>query len=179
MLGGNDYAACTKIGLDEVGELKGSNFAFFDFQNTWIVNDGDYPTLKKNGLKKEDSDLVALDGEGTINNPYLIKTVNDLASISNAHHYFSSHFRLENDLDFNGVNVSQIQLAIDTKKVGFTGAINGNGKTISNINLVGNDNGGRYALIPYIDGAKIENVKFENINVSGTQYNSFLTAAWN
>ena len=39
-------------------------------------------------------------------------------------------FKIENDLDFNGVDFSSIGLNINNEKVGFSGQIDGNNKTI-------------------------------------------------
>ena len=86
----NSNDICTKIGLDENGQLKGSNYEFFDFTNTWAAVDGDFPVLKSDGLSSDENNLFQLDGRGTLLEPYLIKSPADFLSLNQAQHFTSS-----------------------------------------------------------------------------------------
>ena len=69
---------------------------------------------------------VAWEGKGTAENPYKIKTIEDLVALSNAVNngitYEDNYFRLENNLDFQNM-----ESYIDNTNTSY-GDINGNGK---------------------------------------------------
>lgn len=90
----------------------------------------------------------AAGGNGTADSPYLISSVGDLAQISKAP---SANYRLACDFDAHGRSVALNE---------FSGVLDGNGKTISNLDLTStNDYGG---LFGNTVGAKISNLTLLN-----------------
>lgn len=69
--------------------------------------------------------LNALEGEGTVENPYLLSTAGDFARIANN---LSAHYRLACDIDFNGATFDGITGT-------FMGSLDGAGFSIRNIAL--------------------------------------------
>ena len=76
------------------------------------------------------------DGDGSIANPYLIRTVEDLDKLAEfiditEFDYNGMNFRLENDIDYNGKSFR----VICPTNVPFNAVFNGNNKTISGFNF--------------------------------------------
>ena len=163
---------CEEIALADIDQLKGDNFPYFDFVGTWNVEEGDFPTLKIGGVARADNPLVQFDGAGTFDDPYLIRTPQDFLSLNESLHYSGSYFKIENDLDFNGVEFNSIDININNKKMGFSGIIDGNNKTIRNVTY----SGGSYTgVFSRTYGLLIKDLTFENMNFSVLQFSSVLT----
>ena len=84
----------------------------------------------------------AWDGSGTSEVPYLIKTSADMnalaTNVNNGTDYAGTYFRMENNLEYDGTenNYTAIGLYDDTEvSRPFCGIFDGNGKTISGINI--------------------------------------------
>ena len=76
----------------------------------------------------------AWDGNGTQSSPYLIKTTDDLVTLatnSQTNAYEDRYFRLENDLDMNGVTIGTIGI----NGMNFQGTFDGNGHVIRNLTI--------------------------------------------
>jgi hypothetical protein len=78
--------------------------------------------------------VKVLDGDGTEQNPYLIKTPQDMLTLSNfvetsGFDYEGSHFLVVNNLDFTGTTYQPVAYGRNI----FQGNFNGNGKTISHL----------------------------------------------
>lgn len=110
------------------------------------------------------NELIALpinkfDGEGTVENPYLIKTYGDFNRIRNN---LSSHFRLANDIDGEGRTFLQIPGV-------FKGSLDGAGHQVRNLNISGsNDNNGMFYQIgenESQDKSFIKNITFNNLSM--------------
>ena len=76
------------------------------------------------------------DGDGTMESPYLIRSVRDIYKLSNAVdvqgvRYTDTYFRLENDLDFTGVD-DFIGFSSQGVDKAFNGIFDGNGHSIKN-----------------------------------------------
>ena len=171
----NSDTICTKIALEENAQLKGSNYQFFDFVNTWVAVDGDFPVLRTGGVSKAENDLIQLEGRGTLLEPYLITSPAEFLLLNDAQHFTASYFKIENDLNFTGVNFNPIGLTINGVDVGFSGQIIGNNKTIKNININDQD-AGYISMFPYTYGLSIYHLNFDNISVSGRQYVGGITS---
>ena len=63
-------------------------------------------------------------------------------------------------------------------KASFTGLFNGNGHTISNVNIVksNNDDGGAASIFYKVEGGTIKNVKFDNITIKGGKQQTGIVA---
>lgn len=91
-------------------------------------------------------------GEGTVDNPYLIATPGDFQQISTA---MSAHYRIVDDIDFSGYVLS-------TVKGSFTGTIDGNGKTLSNITM----NNVKGMIEDLSDGSVVKNLNLYNVKIN-------------
>lgn len=99
---------------------------------------------------------VTMQGSGTNEDPYIINNYDELKQ---ATYNLSYSYRLNNDIDLSGKN----PLLFGSINNYFTGVFDGNGYTISNMNLVGyNDNG----VFGYNTGI-IKGLKLHGISVTG------------
>lgn len=90
-------------------------------------------------------------GTGTADDPYLIATPGDFNQISK---HLAAHYRVVEDIDFSDFELSAIPGS-------FTGTIDGNGKTFSNLNLTRIP-----GLFEYLsEGAVVKNLKLANVKV--------------
>ncbi|MBP3619262.1 MAG: InlB B-repeat-containing protein [Clostridia bacterium] len=118
-----------------------SAFGVWDFDNVWAISaslNGSFPYLKNafnnanadNGVDYSYSD--SLEGSGTVDNPYLIRTAGDLGWLS--FNYSSSmagkYYSLQNDIDLTGRTWKPIG---DSEANPFEGVFDGNGFTIGGI----------------------------------------------
>lgn len=103
--------------------------------------------------------LAAEAEEGTEQNPYRITTPEELQSINNN---LSAYYRLENDINMTGIEFEPI----GSESVGaFKGTLDGNGFTISNLNL--EKEGNKYVgLIGCLEGT-VKNINLDNVIVNG------------
>ena len=128
-------------------------------------------TLKNNKLFANETDLgftfpYNLDGNGSENNPFIIKTEENLrqlaAYVNSGKNCYGLNFKLAND----------IKLTSDWTPIGnsfhaFNGTFDGNDKIIDNLTT----NGGDYqGLFGKTNIATIKNVNLTNVNVTGMDY---------
>ena len=111
-----------------------------------------------------------LEGEGTEENPFLVKTEADLnkfAEFVNAGETLAGYYiKLENDIVLSGAFT---QIGSRTKV--FSGVFDGNGKTISGMTLEGNTFLGMFAVLK---GATVKNFTLEGIVVGEKGVNGLL-----
>lgn len=111
-----------------------------------------------------------LEGEGTEENPFLVKTEADLnkfAEFVNAGETLAGYYiKLENDIALNGAFT---QIGSRTKV--FSGVFDGNGKTISNMTLEGDVYLGMFAILK---GATVKNLTIEGTVVGTRGVNGLL-----
>ena len=94
-----------------------------------------------------------------VENTYVIKTEEDLNSIRND---LDGHYVLESDIEITSAEWEPVG---DGPKNAFTGIIDGNGHTISGLNLVGNsDNGDYLGFVGYNKG-KITDIVLEDCSL--------------
>ena len=91
----------------------------------------------------------------------IIKTAQDVDNIRNN---LSGKYILMNDIDMSSLGSFE---SIGDSSNAFTGELNGNGYTISNLNITPSD-GTSLGLFATLDGASIRNLRLENINTSTT-----------
>ena len=110
------------------------------------------------------------DGDGTEASPYLICSYTQLGLMRNG---LSAHYELGQNITASGTWVP-----VGDGSSRFTGSLNGDGHTISNLTV----NSGTHAgLFGYIDGANIRNLTLSNVSItasndSGNSYAGALTA---
>jgi hypothetical protein len=121
----------TTVELQSAQLLKNWNFI-----SRWeIKNAGRYPTFKENELHTQPAPtpLAQLQGDGTENSPYLIRSAADLLSVNLKR---DAYYRLNEDLDLSDTEnwnfgLGWNSLATDTDP--FTGYFDGNGHSIKGL----------------------------------------------
>ena len=118
-------------------------------------------------------------GDGSENNPYILKTAADLNQLStdsnNGNTYSGKYFKLVNDIDFNGAQFNPIKE--------FSGNLNGNGFVIKNMRITKNiiDRGQKYkcAIFEIMQNATVQNLGITGVNLSVTvQFNGTQNNDW-
>jgi hypothetical protein len=92
-------------------------------------------------------------GSGTINDPYLISTPNDLNRIGHNPRLMRDHFQLINDINLRDINF----FIIGAYGYPYCGVFDGNGHTILNFTYDSNDRD-YVGLLGYVDGGEIRNL---------------------
>ena len=104
----------------------------------------------------------ALSGSGTPEDPYVIQTAADLASI---HNDLSAHYALGADIDLFGKTFEPIGNGAEGA---FTGSLDGRGHTIRALELELEDS--KYVgLFGYLEGS-VSNLKLSEVNIVGGRY---------
>lgn len=144
-----------------------STFAGWNFDDVWSlsgqINEG-YPFLQCIGGEPQSGE------EGSESNPYKIYSISDLQAINNN---LSAHYILMNDIDASATstwNGGAGFVPIGTSGEMFTGSINGNDHTVSELTInrpLVNGQG----LVAYLgEGGEIRNLGLVDVSVSGYQY---------
>lgn len=104
-------------------------------------------------------------GNGTASDPYLIASAAQFASISIG---MDKHYRLIRNIDFNGATITPIGQKVNSNDIivydEFVGSLDGNGYTISNLNVVGHTNTGLFGIIG--ETGEIADLKLYNVKVT-------------
>lgn len=150
----------------------------FDMSETNVIV-GVYPVSALDIIGDAEVDfnnplIPYLEGSGTTAEPYLIRTAFDLRAIDyyEDYYYFNTAtdkkpnvYRIENDIDYNSVGVSEDKSNIVYLNKPFFGTLDGNGKKLSNIRVIYND--GYWALFDHIaKGATVKNIVFDSPNIN-------------
>lgn len=142
-------------------------------EGKWIINDGnDYPRLmweQKPGKMLVDPPHVYGGGTGEPNDPFVIRTAQQLASIGYWRKDFGKHFTLANDIDLSTIAADEIE-PIGIHSIPFKGTFLGNGNTIMNLTCrtKGKDYVGFFGYIGR-DGY-VEDLRLTNVSIAGNQY---------
>ena len=103
----------------------------------------------------ENSGTNTAGGDGTEKKPYIIKTSKHLSLIDS---FPDMHFKLANDIDLKNKNWRPIKT--------FSGVLDGNGYTISNLRVEYDDIKYR-GLIGTLSGGTIKNLNIKGVNIKG------------
>ena len=185
------YEVDDVTGWYEGNEIKLPELAYtmMEFDGNWYyeaeclnVVDFDNIDTEKAGITGADTDEPVLtiyakvskkqflEGEGTEENPFLVKTEADLTKLAefvNAGETLAGYYiKLENDIALSGAFTQ-----IGSRTKAFSGVFDGNGKTISNMTLEGNDYLGMFAILK---GATIKNLTIEGTVVGTRGVNGLL-----
>ena len=109
------------------------------------------------------------DGNGTSASPYLIKTTGDLVTLatnSKTNTYYQEFFRLENDLDMNGVEIG----TIGNLSSAFRGTFDGNRHAIRNLTINKPDDSYVGLFGDTYTGCTIKNLILDGANITGNSY---------
>lgn len=151
------------------------NLAAGNYTVKAVLSDG---SILQAGLTIQ-GDIEAVDavGAGTSDSPFLIYTADQLANVyayvNNAENHEYTCYRLMADIDMNGYSVEPI----GTEKHPYKGCFDGNGYTISNINItktvkVGDD-GYAIGLFGFVaESGIVENVRLSQATVTFAQSGS-------
>jgi|GEM_PF-6299345 len=114
----------------------------------------------------------AWDGAGTSASPWLIKTTNDLVTLvtnSKSNTYYQKFFRLENDLDMNGVTIETID--------NFGATFDGNGHAIRNF-TISKPSDSRVGLFSTLQSVcTIRNLIIDQASITGWMFVGVLVGA--
>ncbi|MHC4462080.1 MAG: GLUG motif-containing protein [Planctomycetota bacterium] len=121
---------------------------------------------------------VALDGSGTQQDPWRIKSLADFNDFAADANYWASYTRLETDVNLAGPTYTTAVIALDTSGVdgfqgtAFTGVFDGNNHKIINLSITSgtNDYLGLFGYISYINGGEVRNLGVERGSVGGDLY---------
>jgi hypothetical protein len=156
-VGGGDLVVEEILGKTTIELQTAETFIFegWDFDDVWDIELESYPYLL--------SRAIFDGGTGTIEDPYEISTCEMIRDID---YFTSNNFELVNDIDCDGVYLTQTGSEYNH----FMGNFDGNHYTISNMVIEsGGDNYvGMFAVIGV--GASVENMALENILIAGNQY---------
>ena len=123
------------------------------------------------------------DGNGTYNDPYIISNGGEFAyfiSLLNSDsslEYFNKYYELVNNINFNN-----LILPSSSTNSKFSGSLNGNGFTLSNITISSGyveDDKNIYSLFNSLESATIKYLNIENVNINGTGYASLFGSSYN
>lgn len=152
-----------------------NNYSNFTLKlNKVLSNTNFHIEINSNGFVDYEYDESSLEGSGTLDNPYLIKKLEDLKYLSNSYDYF----KLMNDIDLKYSTTSNNGYYYNSGKgfvpLDFNGKLDGNNHTISNLNsYVG-------GLFNKLKDAKVTNLKLYNFNIdiidSETLYSGVLAS---
>ena len=104
----------------------------------------------------------AISGSGTEANPYLISSASDILRI---HNDLDGYYKLTADINMQGIEYEPVG---NEYEGAFTGTIDGNGHTISNLNINLPEN--KYVgLVGFLEGT-VKNLNLNNVNACGYNY---------
>ena len=146
---------------DATFTYNGNTYNYTVNDNLAVSVEGDNLSFGK--LDMAEDFLSTLEGNGSENNPYFIKSEDDLRRFSNYVLYGKDcaglNFKLSND-----ITLTKNFTAIGTEMNPFSGNFDGSGKTISNLTISGGDNQG---LFGKVNGSTIKNLNLTGVNVTG------------
>ena len=180
-------------GLSEENACLAISYPAFDFANIWTIGavDGfDYPTLRwqTEGLKTSEkiwSGNVAPgfeSGSGTENDPYIIKTGDQLAflafSVNSGNSYAGKYIRLAGNIylndtknwtEYDDSGLKNLWTPIGNADSKFSGNFDGSGYVVYGINVSGNEDPYK-GLFGFIDGARISRLGIDKSSVKGGMF---------
>jgi len=137
-------------------------FVGWDFDDVWMIMEGQtYPLLR------------GIAGHGTEDYPYIIFDVDDLQNMRDD---LSAHYMLANDIDASvtvGWNDGVGFEPVGTEDHIFTGSLDGNNFTISNL-YIDRDETDYIGLFGYVSGAEIKNLGLIDVDITGADYTGSL-----
>jgi hypothetical protein len=143
-----------------------STFLSWGCDGVWTIDNGnDYPRLVWEGFPGQ---LIPTPiyggGSGTINDPFLIYTPEQLNTIGLIPCHMNMHFKLMADIDLSNYTGIQFNIIGDSTWP-FTGVFDGNGKKILNFSYLSDKWRDNTGLFGYLDGAEVKNVGLIEPNV--------------
>ena len=129
-----------------------------------VSHDG---SMSETLLIYQEGDRYYSSGSGIESDPYIIDNIGEWQNLANVvatgETFEDVYFKLGEDLDFSSATIA----AMGSEAAPFSGNIDANGKTISNVKISGSSNLG---LFGYIKDATLTGFTVSSITVSGTSY---------
>ncbi len=114
-----------------------STFTSWGCNNIWTIEENtNTPKLtwqNQPGEILNQCAFISEQGNGTLNNPYIITTAEQLNGIGPSPLLWDKHFKLESDIDLSDIDNFNV-IALD-QDAAFTGSLDGNHHTISNLSI--------------------------------------------
>lgn len=145
------------------------NYTDWDFDTIWGIEDDckSLPYLLNNGESKilsEDVQHHEYVGNGKINDPFCLYTIEDLQSLASTSSY--NYFKIMNDIDASDFGNFE-PIGIDEMGFEFNGELNGDGHIISNLYIESTKQYvGLFGCINV--WAKVKNIKLSYANISSS-----------
>ncbi len=166
------YETAKGIGKLFSNMLYSDSYDNWDFENVWSIQEGqtlpyiqgiDTPT----SIAKTNYNYIPYEGKGTISNPNIIRTEEQLQEIRSD--LSGTHYELAND-----IILTKNFEPIGNATYPFTGTLDGLGHTITGLNIdLGLQSVGMFG---YVSGATIKNLILKDVNVKSTYSNSSYVA---
>lgn len=143
----------------------------FNHLIAWNISEGSYPTLQDLSVYEEPiaADLASLEGDGSLETPYLITTAAELDAIRQD---LAAHYRITNDIDLTSTimwDTGRGWLPIGTDEDdAFTGTLDGQHFVLNNLHI-NRPKGDYIGFFGVSDGADIGNLGFADANLLGSQ----------
>ena len=134
-------------------DVTGDPYENWDFLQVWQRTSG-YPILGK----------AELEGNGTKNDPYIIKSAYDLNLIRELG---ENYYKLGADIDLTGIEWEPIGGSASADR--FKGTLDGAGYTIDGLTINKESTVNYVGLFAYSEG-EIKNIKLTNVNIIGGDY---------
>lgn len=159
--------------LTEEAKALGENaYASYWWSSIWAKTAENKPYLIAVPGNWEDSSEP-----GTINNPYLVATAEELAQIRDN---LKGHYKLVNDIDLAGIDWEPIGYFDTNSSINseesFSGSLDGNGYTIRNAVIRGKREQDATGLFSRTQSAVFKNIRLENFDVRGNYWTAGLVA---
>jgi len=133
----------------------------------WGISEGEYPRLawENVGGTLITDPVMELAGAGTLEEPYLINSLEDFLYICAGPFFWDKNYALNTDVDLSEQTFTSGVLGYDYNN-SFTGSFNGNGHVIRNLDI----EGANYcALFGHLGlGASVANLGLENVSINST-----------
>ena len=154
------------LGTEEMKDM--DSFAGWENEGIWVIEEGiDYPHLEWEGTSGQ---LIVnspkpYSGRGSVEEPYLIYTAEEMSKIGLYLEDSNSHFILMNDIDMTGYDKNNFFSPGLGRE--FNGTFDGNGHAIQNFSYHGGSNNcvGLFGIIG--KNGKIRDLELENVDVEG------------
>ena len=146
-----------------------ASYSGWDFSTIWAIEE-ETSLAYLQGMKVPDmvydkmNGYAVMQGKGTAKEPYIITTA---AQLDRVRYNLDKYYQLGSNINLSNITKWE---PIGTSTNPFTGSLDGNGYTISNMNInesTSTDLGSNTGLFGYISGATITNVVLDNYNISG------------
>lgn len=132
--------------------------------NGVVVDNGDYTKAITEIVEYVTKISRFPEGSGTKDNPYIIRTKEQLASVR---YYSDAYFRFEEDIDYSGY----LWKVLGTYDEPFTGHIDGNGHTVNHITIsLEGSTSSPTGFIGVLCGGSVANLSCNHVTVLGGDY---------